>query len=104
MNRFYEWLKLLLQEKVNIFIKGATSGWLLAGIFLFGSSLNPQSPFILTYIIKVFAVAVTGLISGFATVFGNDIYRWSKSKVIKKKVIKRKRQNNEKETKIKRAS
>jgi len=86
MHRIYEWIKHLFKEKVNIFIKGATGGWLLSGIFLFGSHFDSKTSFLIAYLIKVFAVTVSGVISGFATVFGNDMYRWVKSKVIKKRV------------------
>lgn len=101
MHRIYEWLKVLWGEKINVFIKGATGGWVISGIFLFGSNISDTSAFLLAYLIKVFAVTVAGIISGFATVFGNDVYKWVKQKVIKKKT-KTKRKNNE--TKIKRAS
>lgn len=102
MHRIYEWLKILWGEKINVFIKGATGGWLISGIFLFNSSISDKRAFLLAYLIKVFAVTVSGVISGFATVFGNDMYKWLKEKVIKKKT-KTKRNNNEK-TRVKRAS
>lgn len=102
MHRIYEWLKILWTEKINIFIKGATGGWVVSGIFLFGSNLSDKGAFLIAYLIKVFAVGVSGLISGCATVAGNDLYKWAKEKIIKKKV-KRKQIKNEK-TKIKRAS
>lgn len=101
MHRIYEWVKVIWSEKINIFIKGATGGWIISGIFLFGSNISDQTAFLLAYIVKVFAVAVSGVISGFATVFGNDMYKWIKARIIKKKT-KIKRKNNE--TKIKRAS
>jgi hypothetical protein len=84
MRRIYEWIRFFLQEKINIFIKGATGGWLISGIFLFGSNIHDKATFLVTYLVKVFAVAVSGLISGFATVLGNDIYQWAKTKYIKK--------------------
>lgn len=102
MHRIYEWLRILWQEKINIFIKGATGGWIISGIFLFNSNISDKRAFLLAYLIKVLAVTVSGVISGFATVFGNDMYKWIKAIVIKKKTkIKR---NNETKTKIKRAS
>ena len=82
MHRFYEWLKILWGEKINIFIKGATGGWIISGIFLFGSNLSDKSAFLLAYLIKVFAVTVSGVISGFATVAGNDMYKWAKEKYL----------------------
>lgn len=91
MHRFYEWIKFLLQEKVNIFFKGAWSGWIISGIFLFGSSFDSKTAFILAYLIKVFAVLITGLLSGFATILGNDIYHWLKNKVMKRRSNKSKR-------------
>ncbi len=102
-NRFYEWLKIIWGEKINIFIKGATGGWIISGIFLFGSNLSDKSAFLLAYLVKVFAVTVSGVISGFATVAGNDKYKWVKEKYLTKKQIK-KRRDNESKTKIKRAS
>jgi hypothetical protein len=104
MHRIYEWIKVLWREKVNLFFKGATSGWLLSGILLFGSNLSDKTAFLLAYIIKVFAVTVSGIISGFATVAGSDMYKWAKEKYITRKQIKSKRKNNESKTKIKRAS
>lgn len=103
MHRIYEWLKALWGEKINVFIKGCTGGWVLTGIFLFGSNLSDKSSFLIAYLVKVFAVAISGLISGCATVMGNDLYKWAKAKMLKK-TAKRKRNNNEKTTRIKRAS
>lgn len=103
MHRFYEWLKIIWGEKINLFIKGATSGWVISGIFLFGSNISDKSAFLIAYIIKVFAVTISGLISGCATVAGNDLYKWMKEKIVKR-TLKRKRNNNEKTTRIKRAS
>jgi hypothetical protein len=103
MRRIYEWLKILWGEKINIFIKGATGGWIVSGMFLFGSSLSDKGAFLVAYFIKVVAVGVSGLISGCATVMGNDMYHWTKSKILKRKV-KRKQIKNEKTTRIKRAS
>lgn len=101
MHRIYEWLKVIWGEKVNVFIKGATSGWIISGLFLFNSHISNKRAFLLAYLVKVFAVTVSGVISGFATVFGNDAYKWVKDRVVKRKT-KTKRKNNE--TKIKRAS
>lgn len=103
MHRIYEWLKVLWGEKINVFIKGCTGGWVLTGIFLFGSNLSDKSSFLIAYLIKVLAVGVSGLISGCATVMGNDLYHWAKDKFLKKKV-KRKQNRNETKTRIKRAS
>lgn len=103
MHRIYEWLKTLWGEKINIFIKGATSGWLVSGVLLFGSNLSDQGAFIIAYLVKVIAVGISGLISGCATVMGNDLYHWAKDKFLKKKV-KRKQNRNETKTRIKRAS
>src|ERR1044072_2230787 len=103
MHRIYEWLRVIWGEKINIFIKGATGGWIISGIFLFNSSISDKRAFLFAYLIKVFAVTVSGVISGFATVFGNDMYKWLKEKVIKKKT-KIKRNDNETKTRVKRAS
>lgn len=103
MQRIFDWLKLIWGEKINLFIKGATSGTIISGLFLFGSNLSDKGAFLLAYLIKVLAVAISGLISGCATVMGNDLYHWIKEKIVKKKA-KRKRNNNETKTKIKRAS
>src|SRR6478736_3340819 len=99
MHRIYEWLRILWQEKINLFIKGATGGWLVSGIFLFGSNLSDKGAFLIAYIIKVLAVGVSGFISGCATVMGNDMYHWAKARILNKKT---KRKQNKNETKIKR--
>ncbi len=105
MHRIYEWLKVIWGEKINVFIKGATGGWIISGIFLFGSNFSDKGAFLLAYLVKVFAVTVSGVISGFATVFGNDMYKWVKAKVIKRRILhKTKRKSNEQKTRIKRAS
>jgi hypothetical protein len=103
MHRIYEWVKVIWREKINLFFKGATSGWVLSGVLLFGSNLSDKTAFLLTYLIKVFAVTVSGIISGFATVAGSDMYKWAKERIIKKRT-KTKRNNNEQKTRIKRAS
>lgn len=103
MHRIYEWLKIIWGEKINIFIKGATSGWILSGVLLFGSGLSDKGSLLIAYVVKVFAVTISGLISGCATVMGNDLYHWAKAKIIKKNT-KRKQRNNETRTKVKRAS
>ena len=104
MSRFYEWIKIILQEKINIFFKGATSGWLLAGVLLFGSNISTKDSFIVAYLVKLFAVAVTGVISGFATVFGNDAYKWMKVRVVKRRRTTSKNKRNVTKEKVKRAS
>lgn len=91
MHRVYEWVKFIVQQKVNVFIKGAFSGGFVSAIFLFGSNLSSHGAFVVAFLIKTFAVIVTGLLSGFATVLGNDIYQWAKAKFIKKKATKIKR-------------
>lgn len=73
----------------------------MAGIFLFNSNISSPRALLLEYLIKVLAVAVTGVISGFATVWGNDMYQWVKAKFLNKKA---KAKRNEEKTKIKRAS
>ena len=88
MHRLYEWLKALWQEKINIFIKGFCGGGIVSGIFLFGSSINDAAFLVLAYILKILAVGVSGLISGCATVLGNDFAAWVKAKW-KKRTIKR---------------
>lgn len=103
MQRLYEWLTILWREKINLFFKGATSGWVVSGILLFGSNLSDKGAFLIAYLIKVFAVGISGLISGCATVAGNDLYKWAKDRITKKKT-KRKQNKNETRTRIKRAS
>lgn len=94
MHRFYEWVKLFIREKINIFYKGFCSGTILSWIFLFGSDFHSKVFILYAYLIKVLAVVVSGVLSGFATVLGNDIYHWVKSRIVKKKsVIKSKRKN-----------
>lgn len=94
MHRFYEWLRFFIGEKINIFYKGFYSGTILSGIFLFGSNLNSKGFLLYAYLIKVLAVVITGVLSGFATVLGNDIYHWVKSKMVNKRAsIKSKRKN-----------
>lgn len=103
MHRIYEWLKILWGEKINLFFKGATSGWVVSGLLLFCGNFSDKGAFLIAYLIKVFAVGVSGLISGCATVAGNDLYKWAKEKIINKK-IKRKQNTNGKTKQIKRAS
>ena len=94
MSRFYEWIKFFIKEKVNIFYKGFCSGSILSWIFLFGSDFNSKVFLLYAYLIKVFAVVVSGVLSGFATVLGNDVYKWVKTKITNKKsAIKSKRKN-----------
>jgi hypothetical protein len=87
MHRIYEILKLVFREKINVFIKGAMGGWILSGVLLFGSTIHDSATLLLTYLMKLFAVTVCGLFSGFATVMGNDLYKWAKEKVVKRKIV-----------------
>lgn len=94
MRRLYEWIRFFINEKINIFYKGFCSGSILSWILLFGSDFNSKVFLLYAYIIKVFAVVVSGVLSGFATVLGNDVYKWLKAKITNKKsVIKSKRKN-----------
>lgn len=94
MHRFYEWIKFVIGEKINIFYKGFFSGSILSGIFLFGSSLDSKTFLVYAYIVKVLAVVITGALSGFATVLGNDVYHWLKSKLTNKKSISKSKRKN----------
>jgi hypothetical protein len=94
MRRLYEWIRILIKEKINIFYKGFCSGSILSWIFLFGSGFNSEVFLLYAYLIKVFAVVVSGVLSGFATLLGSDFYKWVKSKIANKKsAIKSKRKN-----------
>lgn len=94
MHRFYEWLKFLVREKINIFYKGFCSGTILSWIFLFGSDIHSKVFILYAYLIKVLAVVIGGVLSGFATVLGNDVYKWLKAKITNRKsVTKSKRKN-----------
>lgn len=94
MHRFYEWIKFFISQKINIFYKGFCSGTILSWIFLFGSDFHSKVSLLYAYLIKVLAVVISGILSGFATVLGNDIYHWVKAKMTNKKsVIKSKCKN-----------
>lgn len=94
MHRFYEWLKFIIKEKVNVFYKGFCSGSILSWIFLFGSDFHSKVFLLYAYLIKVLAVIISGLLSGFATVLGNDVYKWVKTKITNKKSITKHRRKN----------
>lgn len=90
----YEWAKIVInfaKEKINIFYRGFFGGSIISGTLLFGGSVNSTTLLFYAYIIKVLAVLIAGLISGFATVLGNDIYHWAKAKLIKRKAKIQKR-------------
>lgn len=91
MQRLFEWIKFFIKEKINIFYKGFWGGGIISGIFLFGSNFSSTTIFIYAYLIKLLAVVITGLISGFTTVLGNDLYQWMKSKIIDHKKETKKR-------------
>lgn len=92
MQRLFEWLKFFIKEKINIFYKGFWGGSIVSGIFLFGSNFHSTTLFIYAYLIKVLAVVITGLISGFTTVLGTDLYYWTKNKILNRKPETKKRQ------------
>ena len=85
MQRLIEWIKAVFQEKVNIFIKGFFGGSIISGIFLFGGTVHAVAFPVFEYFIKIIAVGISGVISGCATVFGNDLAQWIKSKMKKNK-------------------
>jgi len=95
MHRIYEWLKAVWQEKINLFIKGSFGGGLISGVFLFGSSLHGATSIIIEGLLKIIAVGLSAIVSGCATVLGNDLALWIKSKW-KRMTIKRKIQNRKK--------
>jgi len=80
MQRLYEWLRAIWQEKVNLFIKGFFGGGFICGIFLFGGPIHAIDFPLLAYFVKVVAIGVSGVISGCATVLGNDFAKWLKKK------------------------
>ena len=80
MHRLNEWLRALFQEKVNIFVKGFFGGGIISGIFLFGGPIHAIDFPLFAYFIKVLAIGVSGVISGCATVLGNDFAKWLKKK------------------------
>jgi len=89
--RIYEWAKIIIKEKVNIFFRGFIGFGLTTGIFLFGSSFDGTTAFLLAYFIKLVAVLISGVLGGFATILGNDIYQWAKAKIQNKKQLVRQR-------------
>lgn len=80
MHRIYGWLKIIWQEKINIFIKGALGGGIVSGIFLFGSTIGDKGVLLLEYTLKLLAATVSGLITGCASVLGNDLAQWIRAK------------------------
>lgn len=95
MHRLYEWLKTILQEKINIFIKGFFGGSIVSGIFLFDSPIIHTTSItfiIIEYLFKVLVIAVTGVVSGCASMLGNDLAVWIKTTY--KKIKSRKRKKN----------
>lgn len=81
MSRIYEWIKVIFKEKVSLFIKGCFGGGFISYIFLFNSPpVNDIVVLILTIAVKIIVIVVSGLLSGFATVAGNDLYKAIKSK------------------------
>lgn len=80
MHRLYEWLKALWSEKVNTFIKGFCGGSIISGIFLFRDSTHDAGAFVIIALLKILAVGISGIVSGCATVLGNDFAAWLKSK------------------------
>lgn len=82
MHRLYDWLKTILQEKINTFIKGFCGGSIVSGIFLFDNPLfyGHSIPLIvIEYLIKVIAIGLTGIISGAASIFGKDLAGYLKN-------------------------
>lgn len=80
MHRIYEWVKALWQEKVNVFIKGFCGGSIVSGIFLFRESIHDPAALVLIALLKLLATGIGGVISGCATVLGNDFAKWMKLK------------------------
>jgi hypothetical protein len=93
MQRFYEWIKLIFQEKVNSFVKGFTGAAIVSYIFLFNSNLDSKGSIILATIIKLFAISVSGIIGGFANILGTDLYKWAKGKFTKKRITSKNKRN-----------
>lgn len=92
--RIYEWAKIIYnvaKEKINIFYRGFFGGSIISGTLLFGSSASSTTLLIYAYLIKVLAVLIAGLISGFATILGSDVYHWLKAKLINRKTKRQKR-------------
>lgn len=94
MQRFYEWLRAIFNEKINIFVKGFCGGGILSGIFLFGGTLHDVAFPLLAYSLKLLAIGVSGMISGCATVLGNDLAKWIKTKW--ERATKKRAQNRKK--------
>jgi len=80
MHRLYEWLKALWQEKINLFIKGSFGGGIISGIFLFGSPFHSTASIIIEGLLKITIVGISAIVSGCATVLGNDLAAWMKIK------------------------
>lgn len=80
MHRLYEWLKALWQEKINVFIKGFCGGTIISGIFLFRESVGDTASLFFIALLKVIATGIAGVVSGCATVLGNDFAAWLKVK------------------------
>lgn len=87
MRNFYEWLKIIWGEKINIFIKGFFGGGFVSGIFLFGSPIHDVHfvALFFSYFLKLVAVGLSGVVSGCATVWGSDIAKWFNKKIFKRK-------------------
>lgn len=97
--QIYEWVKTLInvaKEKISVFYRGCLGGWLISGTFLFGSSIHSKTALVVIYLTKLFAVLVAGLVSGFATVLGNDIYHWAKARFVKSKVKRQQKRRTKK--------
>lgn len=80
MQRLFEWIRAIFQEKVNIFVKGFFGGSIISGIFLFGGQFHDVAFPVLAYSLKLLALTVSGIVSGCATVMGNDLAKWIKTK------------------------
>lgn len=80
MHRLYEWLKALWQEKINVFIKGFCGGTIISGIFLFRESVHDPASLVFIALLKLLATGIAGIVSGCATVLGNDFAAWLKAK------------------------
>lgn len=74
MRNFYEWLKIVWGEKINIFIKGFFGGGFVSSVFLFGNPVHDAHFVVLvfSFFLKLLAVGLSGLVSGCATVWGTD--------------------------------
>jgi hypothetical protein len=80
MHRLFEWLKALWQEKINLFIKGFCGGTIISGIFLFRESVSDPAALVVIALLKLLATGIAGVVSGCATVLGNDFAAWIKLK------------------------